>query len=225
MIDKLESVVPLIKTSSVNLQGYDLLYELLNELPDRKKEDNKPFLMYIDRVYNVSGVGIVVSGTVQQGKLQAGKDLLLGPDASGQFKKVKATSIEMHYHRLAEADAGLVVGIAVRGVKYEEIERGMILCGRELGPKAVKSFDAEILVLHHPTKISDGYEPVYHCNTVASSVKFEHLDKSYLKSGETAKVKMTFRYKPQFVREEDKFIFREGKTKGIGTVTKILSYS
>jgi elongation factor 1-alpha len=223
VIDKLESIVPVIKTSAISLKGYDLLYELLHELPERMKQSDKPFLMFIDRVYNVTGVGTVVSGTIQQGRLQPGKELMLGPDDSGKFRKVKATSIEMHYHRLAEADAGLIVGIAVRGVKYEEIERGMIISDTELHPKAVKSFDAEILVLHHPTRITNGYEPVYHCNTIASSVRFENLDKSYLKSGETAKVRMTFRYKPQFVKEDDKFIFREGKTKGIGTVTKVLS--
>ena len=100
----------------------------------------------------------------------------------------------------------------------------MILCDKELQPRAVKSIDTEILVLHHPTRISNGYEPVYHSNTVASSVRFELLDKNYLKAGETGKVRMIFKYKPQFVKEEDKFIFREGKTKGIGTVAKILSY-
>jgi len=222
VIDKLDAIVPIIKTSAVTLDGYNLLYRLLHSLPERKKEFDKPFLMYIDRIYNVTGVGTVVSGTIKQGRLQAGKELLLGPDNIGSFRKVKATSIEMHYHRLAEADAGLVVGIAIRGVKHEEIERGMVLCEEELQPRAVKSFDTEILVLHHPTRIASGYEPVYHGQTVAASVKFELLDKDYLKASEAGKVRMMFRYKPQFVQEGDRFVFREGKTKGIGTVTKIL---
>ncbi len=225
VIDKLESIVPLMKTSAVTLEGYDLLYSLLHSLPERKKELDKPFLMFIDRIYDVTGVGTVVSGTIKQGRLQAGKELFLGPDDNGNFRKVKATSIEMHYHRLAEADAGLVVGIAIRGVKNDEIERGMILCDNELQPKAVKSFDADILVLHHPTRIASGYEPVFHGQTVAASVKFELVDKDYLKGSESGKVRMMFRYKPQFVQEGDKFVFREGKTKGIGTVTKILKYA
>jgi len=225
VIDKLESIVPVIKTSAISLKGYDLLNNFLRELPERKKELDKPFLMFIDRIYDVTGVGTVVSGTIKQGRLQAGKELLLGPNDTGNFRKVKATSIEMHYYRLAEADAGLVVGIALRGVKHDEIERGMILCDNELQPKAVKSLDAEILVLHHPTRIASGYEPVYHGQTVAASIKFELLDKDYLKGGETGKVRMTFRYKSQFVQEGDRFVFREGKTKGIGTVTKIVKYA
>ncbi len=225
IIDKMEVIVPIIKTSAATLDGYDLLNKLLYLLPERTKNLNMPFLMYIDRTYNVPGVGTVVSGAIKQGKLKAGKELLLGPDKLGKFVKVKATSIEMHYHRLEEANAGLIVGIAVRGVKHDAISRGMILCDEQLKPKAVSAFEAEIFVLNHPTRIASGYEPVFHANTIAQSVKFELIDKTYLKSGEEGKVKITFRYKPEFIREGEKFIFREGKTKGIGTVTKILKYA
>lgn len=221
-IDKLDTVVPVIKTSAITLDGYELLNKLLLSLPLRKKNLDKPFLMFIDRVYNITGVGTVVSGTVKQGRLQAGKELLLGPNNSGEFRKIKATSIEMHYHPLEEADAGLVVGVAIRGVKHEDVERGMILCDHEIKPKAVKSFEAEILVLNHPTRIASGYEPILHLSTVASTIKLECLDKEYLKAGESGKVRMSFRYSPQFVQEGDKFVFREGNTKGIGTVTKIV---
>jgi elongation factor 1-alpha len=225
IIDKLDVVAPLIKTSALTFEGYDLLNKLFYILPERKKLSEKPFLMFIDRVYNVPGAGTVVSGTIKQGKLKAGSELLIGPDKKGNFKKVKAKSIEMHYCRLEEANAGLIVGIAIRGIKSEEIERGMILCDEAIKPKAVKSFEAEIFVLHHPTRIASGYEPVLHCNTIAESVKFKLLDKDYLKSGESGKVEMRFKYKPQFVQVDDKFVFREGKTKGIGTITKILEYA
>ncbi len=223
--DKLDAIVPIIKISAISLQGYDLLNKLLSLLPEREKETDKPFLMFIDRIYNVPGVGTVISGTIKQGRLRAGKELSLGPDSSGDFRKVKATSIEMHYHRLVEANAGLVVGIAIRGAKHEEINRGMILCEQQLKPKTVRSFEADILILNHPTRIAPGYEPVFHCNTVAESVRLELLDKEYLKSGEEGKVRMTFRYKAQFVQVNDKFVFREGKTKGIGTITKIVKFA
>lgn len=225
IIDKLMTIVPVISTSAVTLEGYDLLNKLLLFLPERKKDVDKPFLMFIDRVYNITGVGTVVSGTIKQGRLQVGTELILGPDSAGRFRKVKAKSIEMHYQRLAEANAGLIVGIALHGVKPKDIGRGMILCERDVKPRAVRSFEGEILVLSHPTRISSGYEPVYHDHTVAESVKLQLLDKKYLKSGESGQVRMIFRYKPQFIDEGDRFVFREGKTKGIGTVTKILKYA
>lgn len=222
--DKLATIVPIINTSAVTLEGYDLLNNLLLTLPQRKKEVDKPFLMFIDRIYNISGVGTVVSGTIRHGKLKPGSELLLGPDRTGSFRSVKAASIEMHYHPLAEAGAGLVVGIAVKRVKHDEVKRGMILCDPSAKPKAVKTFDADIFVLHHPTRIATNYEPVYHGHTVAESIKVQLLDKSYLKSGESGKVRMNFKYKSQFVQEGDRFVFREGKTKGIGTITKIVEY-
>jgi elongation factor 1-alpha len=222
VIDKLDTIVPVMKTSAVSLEGYDLLDKLFLMLPERRKDLDKPFMMFIDRIYNVTGVGIVVSGTIKQGKLKAGSELLLGPDESGIFKTVRAPTIEMHYYPLKEADAGLVVGIAIKGVKIEEVKRGMILCDKSIQPKAVKSFEAEILVLNHPTRIATGYEPVIHLQTTSGVAKIECLGRQYLKSGDTGKVKFTFKYSPQFLEADDRFVFREGKTKGIGTVIKIL---
>jgi elongation factor 1-alpha len=182
-------------------------------------------MLFIDRIYNVTGTGTVVSGTIKQGKLKAGSELMIGPDKSGKFTKVKAKSIEMHYHPLEEANAGLVVGIAIRGISYEDVERGMVLCDSSLDPKAVQSFEAEILVLNHPTRIATNYEPVYHGQTVAESVKLELIGTEYLKAGETGRAKVTFKYKPVFLQSGDRFVFREGKTKGIGTIIKILKYA
>jgi elongation factor 1-alpha len=222
VIDKLETVVPLIKTSAKTLEGYNTLNKLLLVLPERKKDLEKPFLMFIDRTYNITGVGTVVSGTIKQGRLHTGKDLSIGPYKAGKFRKVRAKTIEMHYHRLSEANAGLVVGIALRGVKHEEVKRGMVLCDPAVKPKVVKSFEAEILVLNHPTSISSGYEPIIHLSTISQTVKLKILGKRYLKSGDTGKVVMNFKYEPQVINVDDKFVFREGKTKGIGKVTKIV---
>jgi len=223
ILDKLETLVPIFEVSSKTFEGMDKLIKFLGMLPVRKRETDKPFLMFVDKVYNVKGVGTVVSGSIKQGKIKSGSTLLLGPFSSGEFRKVKVASIQTHYCSLEEANAGLIVGISIKGVKHEEIRRGMILCEEDLKPKAVKSFEAEILVLTHPTRIASGYEPVLHFSTASQSAKLECLDKKYLKAGESGKVRFTFKYFPCFVQEGDKFIFREGKTKGIGTVTRIVT--
>ena len=221
--DKLSLVTPIIKTSAVTMEGYNFLYKLLSLIPTREKEYEKPFLMYIDKVYNISGVGTVLSGTIKQGKLVVGKKMLIGPTKDNRFVEVKIKSIETHYYRLKEALAGLIVGVAIKGgIKYEDIERGMVICGKELKPKPVKSFEADITVLSHPTRIKSGYEPVFHCYTIAESVKLELLDKKYLKAGESGRAKIMFKYRTRVLNVGDKFIFREGKTKGIGVVKKII---
>ncbi|MFH7882292.1 MAG: GTP-binding protein, partial [Candidatus Aenigmatarchaeota archaeon] len=223
IVDKIETIVPIFDVSSRTFEGINYLIKFLNLLPKRKIESEKPFLMFIDRIYKIQGVGTVVSGTIKQGRIKAGSTLLIGPFGSGDFKKVKTASIQTHYYPLEEADAGLIVGICLKGVKHEDLRRGLVLCDPSFSPKAVKSFEAEILVLTHPTRIASGYEPVVHFFTASQSAKLECIDKKYLKSGESGKVKFTFKYFPCFIQEGDKFVFREGKTKGIGTVTRIIN--
>lgn len=224
VLDKLSIVAPIFRTSAATHVGFDLLYAMLHALPQRIKATEKPFLMYIDRVYNIEGVGSVVSGAIKQGRLSAGSELIVGPDVRGDFKPVRAKTIEMHYARIPEAEAGLIVGIALRGVKHEDLGRGMVLCDPALKPLSVRRFEADVVVLSHPTRVTAGYEPVLHINTVASTVKLRLLDKEYLKAGENGHVEMTFRYRPWLVHEGDKFVFREGKCKGIGTVTNVVEY-
>ncbi|MEM2515353.1 MAG: GTP-binding protein [Candidatus Caldarchaeum sp.] len=221
VVDKMSVIVPILRTSSATREGYDLVYSLLRSLPLREKKSDEPFLLYIDRVYDVEGVGSVVSGSVKQGRLKAGSELLLGPTANGSYIPVRARSIEMHYTRLTEAQPGYIVGIAVKGVGHDLLHRGMILCDRTLRPQSVWGFEAEVTVLSHPTRIGDGYEPILHCHTIASTVKMRMLDKPYLKAGETGRVEMRFKYRPFYVRPGDRFVFREGKTKGIGMITKL----
>ncbi|GBC72487.1 Elongation factor Tu [archaeon HR03] len=225
LIDKVSVVVPVLKISSVTRQGYDLVYHLLRRLPPRAKKRDLPFLLYIDRVYNVEGVGNVVSGSVKQGSLTPGAELLIGPTRKGVYVPVRARSIEMHYTRLAEAEPGYIVGVAVKGVREELLERGMIVCEPSLNPVSVWSFEAEVTVLSHPTRISTGYEPIVHIHTIASTTRVKLLDKPYLKAGESGRVEMRFKYRPFYIQPGDRFVFREGKTKGIGVVTKILETS
>jgi len=220
--DKLSVVVPVLKISSATFEGYPLMYGLLKALPVRSKRDDEPFLLYIDRVYDVEGVGAVVSGSVRQGRLSAGAELLVGPTPQGLFLPIRARSIEMHYTRLTEAKPGCIVGIAVKGVDVKMLRRGMVLCDPSLKPHSVWSFEAEVTVLSHPTRISNGYEPIVHCHTIASTAKIRLVDKPYLKAGETGIVEMRFKYRPFYVTPGDRFVFREGKTKGIGVITRLL---
>jgi len=208
-------IVPIIKTSAVTLEGYDLLEELLFRLPKRTVKGDE-FLMYIDRIYKISGVGTVVSGSVKSGEIREGEEVYIGPFKDGSFRRVKVQSIEMHYYRVDKAEAGDIVGIAVKGVKYDELRRGMVLTKKM--PRAVWSFEADVYVFTHPTRIKRGYEPVIHIETISETVVFEDMEKEYMKAGDRGRVKIRFKYNPQFVYEGQKFIFREGRSKGMGEI-------
>lgn len=209
-------IVPIIHTSSVTREGYDILERLMFRLPKRNLQSNEPFEMYIDRIYQVESVGVVVSGTIKQGIVMQNDPLYLGPMADGSFKKVRVQSIEMHHYRVNKAIAGDIVGIAIKGMKASDISRGMILSKRE--PVAVQEFDAEIAILNHPTRIGVGYEPVIHMETICEAVKIVGLEKRYMMAGERGKARIRFKFRPYAVVPGQKFIFREGKSKGIGRV-------
>src|SRR5699024_4507662 len=111
-----ETVVPIFRTSAVTMDGLDELDELFERLPKTGSAAGE-FSMYIDRSYQVTGVGAVASGTIRSGTLEAGDELLCGPFRDGVFRPVEARSIEMHYHRVDSAKAGRIVGIALKGVR------------------------------------------------------------------------------------------------------------
>ncbi|MBO8182562.1 MAG: putative DNA binding domain-containing protein [Archaeoglobus sp.] len=211
-------VVPVVKTSSVTLEGYDILEELLYRLPKRSFSKGD-FLMYIDRIYKVSGVGTVISGSVKVGEIRAGEEAYLGPFHDGSFEKVKIQSIEMHYYRIDKASDGDIVGLAIKGAKADDLRRGMVVTKKE--PKAVYEFIADIYVFSHPTRIKRGYEPVLHLETISETVVFEEMDREYMKAGDRGKVRLRFKYNPYFVFPGQKFIFREGKSKGMGEIKEV----
>jgi elongation factor 1-alpha len=209
-------VVPLIYTSSVTREGYDTLERLIFSLPKRNLLSEEPFEMYIDRIYQVEGVGVVVSGTIKQGKVAPNETLYVGPMKNGTFAKARVQSIEMHHYRVGKATAGDIVGVAVKGVRPSEIVRGMVLSKKE--PKASREFEAEIVILNHPTRIGLGYEPVIHLETICEAIEVIGLDSGYMKAGERGKARIRFKFRPYVVEPGQKFIFREGKSKGVGRV-------
>ncbi|MFC6824383.1 GTPBP1 family GTP-binding protein [Halopelagius fulvigenes] len=215
-----DSVVPIVRTSAVTMEGIDTLDDLFEGLPKTISEAREDFRMYIDRSYSVTGVGAVASGTVNSGSVEAGDELLVGPMPDGSFREVEVRSIEMHYHRVDRAKAGRIVGIALKGIKESELERGMVLLPADADPSPVRSFEAEVMVLNHPTRIRDGYEPVVHLETLSEAVVF-HPEGGQLLPGDTGTATVEFKFRPYLVEEGQRFVFREGRSKGVGTVTDV----
>lgn len=220
LVSNNDLVVPIILTSAITLKGYDHLETLLLHLP-KKYSAGSDFLMYIDKVYRVSGVGTVVSGCVKAGEVREGDEVYLGPFRDGSFVKTRVTSIEMHHFRIEKAKIGDIVGIALKNVRYDELRRGMALTKKLY--KSTTEFEADVIVFTHPTLIKPGYEPVVHLETISETVVFESVDRGYLKAGDRGKVRMRFKYRPNLIFEGQKFIFREGRSKGMGEVVRLLS--
>ena len=217
-------LIPVVKTSSITLEGMDILNELFLNLPEKTSEElyKKPFLMYIDKVYKVKGAGTVVSGRVKEGIVKKGQELLLGP-INDRYETVSCQSIKQHHLNQSKGEVGDILGIAIKGVDAEEIKRGMVVKDENGGNKSIREFIAEVFILNHPTRIREGYEPIIHLETISETVTFEKIyNHEYLSTGDRALIKMKFKYNSYYFSEGDKFIFREAKSKGIGGIKKIL---
>lgn len=110
--------------------GADAIIQLLEAvdkyIPTPERDLDKPFLLPVENVYSIAGRGTVVTGRLERGKVKKGMDCeFIG--YSKQFKSV-ITGIEMFHQILEEAHAGDQLGALVRGLKRDEIRRGMVMC-------------------------------------------------------------------------------------------------
>ena len=97
----------------------------------------------------------------------------------------------------------------------------MVLVSPSMNPSACWDFDGEILVLHHPTTISCKYQAMVHCGSTRQTASIIFVDKEHLRTGDKAKCKFRFIKNPEYIKPGTRMVFREGRTKAVGSVTQI----
>ena len=114
-------------------------------IPDTERETDKPFLMPVEDVFTITGRGTVATGRVERGVLHLNDPLeIVG--VSEETQKTVATGIEMFRKLLDEAQAGDNVGVLLRGINRDQIERGQVLC-KPGSVKCYKHFKGQVYVL------------------------------------------------------------------------------
>ncbi|MCG3108407.1 Elongation factor 1-alpha [Metallosphaera sp. J1] len=212
-------VVPIFKVSNVTGQGLDLLIKFLNLLPPRRSTPSSDPLVYIDETYNVPGVGPVVLGSVIRGKVSINDSLLIGPSKYNEFKEIKIKSIQLNRVFVDSVNQGSIATFALQGIERDSLRKGMVLVKNK--PKAVRSFWAKVILLHHPTTIKEGYVATLHLHTIRQAVRFNKIEKGILRTGDSSDVQLTFMFRSEYVEPGQIFVFREGRTRGLGIITKI----
>ncbi|MHC1592474.1 MAG: translation elongation factor EF-1 subunit alpha [Methermicoccaceae archaeon] len=149
------------------------LLEALDLFAEPEKPLKLPLRVPVQDVYTISGVGTVPVGRVETGRMRKGdKIVFMPPGADGEVK-----SIEMHHEEIPEAVPGDNIGWNVRGVGRDEIRRGDV-CGSASSPPTVADeFTAQIVVLQHPSAITVGYTPVFHCHTAQVACTITEIQK------------------------------------------------
>ncbi len=226
--------IPVIKGSALKALeddafGIDSITKLMeavdNFIPIPVRDIDKPFLMPVEGVFTISGRGTVATGRMERGKVKVGEEVeIVG---LGKTIKTTVTGVEMFRKILDDAQAGDNVGLLLRGVKKEDIERGMVIAKTgSVSPH--KKFKAEIYVLtkdeggrHSP--FFGGYRPQFYFRTtdVTGVVTLEE-GREMVMPGDH--VSISVELITTIAMEKDlRFAIREGgRTVGSGVVTQIL---
>ncbi|KAK5873375.1 hypothetical protein PBY51_018422 [Eleginops maclovinus] len=218
-----ERMCPIFQISNVTGENMDLLKMFLNLLSSRTNFNNdEPAEFQIDDTYSVPGVGTVVSGTTLRGMIRLNDTLLLGPDPLGTFIPIAVKSIHRKRMPVKEVRGGQTASFALKKIKRSSIRKGMVMVSPKLMPQATWEFEAEILVLHHPTTISPRYQAMVHCGSIRQTATILTMNRDCLRTGDKATVHFRFIKTPEYLHCDHKLVFREGRTKAVGTITKLL---
>jgi len=203
------------------------LVKYLDEyIPEPVREVEKPFLMPVEDVFSIEGRGTVATGRIERGKVKINEEIeLIGIRPT--FKTV-VTGIEMFNKMLDEGIAGDNVGILLRGIKKEDIERGQVLAA----PGSVTphtEFEAEVYLLSKEeggrhTPVFAGYKPQFYIRTTDVTGEMTLPEGTEMAMpGDTINLKIKL-IAPIALEEKQRFAIREGgKTVGAGVVTKIIA--
>jgi len=206
------------------------IIELMNAvdtyIPEPKRDIDKPFLMPVEDVFSITGRGTVTTGRVERGRVKVGDEVeIVG--LSKEIRKTVVTGLEMFRKTLDEGIAGDNIGVLLRGIEKNQVERGMVIAKPGSITPHTK-FNAEIYVLKKEeggrhTPFFSGYRPQFYFRTtdVTGTIKLPQ-GVEMIMPGDNANIEVEL-IAPIAMEEKLRFAIREGgKTVASGIVTKII---
>jgi len=198
-------------------------------------EINNVNTFIIETTYNVKGIGLVFFGYVKYGTIKKTDTLSVGP-FNNVFYKIHIRNIRNIYDK----DVNILHKNNFGCLAIKQLEKHFILKKKHMRkglyitntPICYKEFIAKIYILHHPTTIKKNYQSMIHCGTVTQTAKILEIlniknkkivsDFECLRSGDTARVKFVFMFRPEYIENNSMFIFRENNSKGIGKIIEVI---
>ncbi|KAF7655742.1 hypothetical protein LDENG_00051760 [Lucifuga dentata] len=226
------SITPIFTLSSVSGESLDLLKVFLNILPPLSNSKEQEELMQqltefqVDEIYSVPDVGTVVGGTLYSGVCREGERLVVGPTDEGHFLRLKVGSIQRNRSACRVLRAGQAATLALGNFDRSLLRKGMVMVSPKMNPTICCLFEAAIVLLFHAKTFRRGSQVTVHVGNVRQTATVECLHgKEELRTGERAVVRFRFIKHPEYLRLGAKLLFREGVTKGIGHVARLLPAS
>jgi elongation factor Tu len=228
--------LPVVRVSALKaLEGdpewADKLMELMDAvdeaIPEPVRDTDKPFLMPVEDVFTITGRGTVVTGRIERGILKVNEEVEIVGIHTGPPAKTTVTGIEMFRKLLDEGQAGENVGLLLRGIKREDVERGQVVCKPgSITPHT--EFDAQVYVLSKDeggrhTPFYGNYRPQFYFRTTdVTGVVTLPEGTEMVMPGDNTDMKVDL-IQPIAMDEGMGFTIREGgRTVGAGRVTKII---
>jgi elongation factor Tu len=204
---------------------YELLEAMDEYIPEPKRDVDKPFLMPVEDVFSITGRGTVGTGRVERGKIKTGDDV----ERVGikETRKTVVTGVEMFRKILDYAQAGDNVGLLLRGIEKDELDRGMVIAKPGSITPHTK-FKGEVYVLKKEeggrhTPFFNGYRPQFYFRTtdVTGSIKLPEGVEMVM-PGDNVNMDVEL-ITPIALEKELRFAIREGgRTVGAGVVTQVI---
>ena len=206
-------------------QVRELVATMDDYIPQPSRVTDQPFLMPIEDVFGIKGRGTVVTGRVERGQLNVGQEVEI--IRSGDVRKTVATGLEMFHKLLDTTEAGDAVGVLLRGVDRDEVERGQVL----VAPGSMRPYrraEAEVYVLSQAeggrhTPFFTGYKPQFYIRTSDITGEIALPDGvEMVMPGDNITMTVSL-ITPIAVEEGLRFAIREGgRTVGAGVFTRLL---
>jgi len=196
-------------------------------IPLPQRERDKPFLMPVEDVFSIKGRGTVPTGRIERGVIKAGNEVeIVGLK---ETKKIVVVSLEMFHKTMNEAEAGDAVGVLLRGIDRDEIERGQVLAA----PGTVKPHteaEVEVYILTKEeggrhTPFFNGYKPQFYIRTldVTGEITLPEGVEMAMPGDSLTHMKIKTIY-PVAMEEGLRFAIREGgRTVGAGVISKVIA--
>ncbi len=211
---------PIVAVSALTGLGMDDLKNeidiLARQIPE--KSHIQEFRLFVDRIFNVKGQGIVVTGSVLGGQVLSGQELFLLP---GNKSKVRIKSIQRHGMAVESVAAGDRAALNLAGLKYDDFERGMILSDRQLEETSL--VDARLELFDVKARLKLWSHIIFYTGTFATKARVHLLTEDKLAGNEAAVVQIHIE-KPAILLNGDKFIIRNSSNDlslGGGTILDV----
>lgn len=229
------SITPVFQISNVKGKGLNdlrMFFNIVGKKPIQENENTDSVEYFVDNIFQVKGVGIVLGGHLLSGTIKVSDNLLIGPLDDGKYENVMVKSLHSKKVNVQSVSYGGYVCVALKKIDKKILRKGIVLISPKSEQISISTFYAKINVMRsHSTTIKVGYEPLLCINSIRQTVQILEIkekknarnldnieDDNILRTNDSAIAKLKFKYRPEYLKSGTRFIMCEGNLKIVGEI-------